>query len=348
MKNFSANDRVNVPSIFFDGLDYGTYVLRLYVAKGLNYNIDGIRVYNPAGLGAKADAEAEAIYAQKQESNATFTNLRAMLLTNPGAMGITDGVAIFSDAKADEGSTQKTITVPKLDANGRKQYNDDGTLITESISYTPKTLQAYKIDGPKNEIYLDNGDAIAFTITNWNTEQIQNQHLKLMVGVSVVQGGSAKFSTNNVTNEDATQVDQYYDVTPKNGTSTVMISNTTGVDGVLISVTNLKVSGGDAPYEVTAAGSAQPLAVTDEPEQNVLYIDVNEETEAYAAEFNGMRLLADIEAKAAAAEQSGEVDPQPTETPEPTQQPSVQDMIKQFLSSFVDMLFKSIARIFGH
>ena len=340
MKNYSPAERHNVPTIFFHDKPYGEYTLRLYVAKGLNYRIDGIRVYNPTGFGeGHQDAQAEKAYADYSEQNAAFTNLRDLLLTDPTNVTVNGGVAIFSDTKLAEGQTQKTVTVPVLNDDGTQKVDQDGKLVTEEVAYQPHTLKAYEIDGPKNEVYLDAGDAIAFTITNWAT--YKDKGVKLMMGVHKLKD-DATFSVNSGANQNAPEVDQYYDVTPADGSNKVMVANTSETEGVLISVTNIKVSGGESALAVKASGDlgAKALSVTDEAEENALFVAVDEEAIAYASEFNGRRIKAAVEAQM--------VVPETPDEPEVPQQPTIQDVIRDLLSSFVNALFGSISRLFGH
>ena len=346
--NQSVTPRYNVPTMFFHDLPYGTYTLKLIVGANSTYKIDGIRVYNPVGAAnaneeaVQAKNDAEAIYANEElrEQNATFTNLRDMILTGKDLTTSTGAIGYFTD------SNGAATTGYKWNETDKKY---------DKTNYPAKTLGVYEVDGPKNEIYLEGGTALAFTIKNWS--QISNkvddvELVKLMVGLSVPQGGEANVNLGRTPNEKITsEMDMYYEITPvvaQDGqTATVTITNVSG--SALLAVTNLKVSGRDVPIKPTMDISlnAQALSVSEEAEDTAvmpMYIAVTQETVEYAARLNA---IADGALEEIPADPTP-TDPAPTEDPEPTQQPTIVDMIRQILSDFVSRLFGSISRLFGN
>ena len=331
-KNASNEDRVNVPSIFFHDLPYGTYTLKLYASKGANFLFDGIRVYNPAGT---ADEASQAIYAAEdlKEQKAHFTNMRALLSAGAN-MG--EGIGFFSDTDV-TGENEKTVTIVINNPDGTEKSREEYT-------YRAHSLTAYNLEGPKDEIYLEPGNAIAFTITNMPAES-----LKFMMGIhiSAVRSGSGSLTIGG---KAVTSVDQYFDVTPGND-NTIRVANPAG-SGVLLSVTNLKISGGSREYTVQANG-AMPLAVVEDDaaaDVGVLNIAVTEETVEVASKLNALRYAADN--NGVIVEDDGEIiDPGQPDTPDEPDTPatpSLIDLIRQMISNFVSNLFKNVARLFGN
>ena len=308
LKNYSETERYNVPSISYIGQNSDTYTLKLFALEGSNYTLDGVRIYQSISDPKlyKADTVVE--------SNATFTRLRSLLLTDKAQLQSAEGAAVgyFLD----------------------KSASDEGT-----VTYT---LEDYRKDGPKSEIYLDPGQAIGFTIVGYK-DNFANKDIRIQVGLSAPDADSDEASALISRAEGAKSVDTlsaldvYYTVTPdENGN--VMIVNTS--DEALISVTNLKVSGKDAPTVVTYASyNASTLSAADVPESSIMYLTLNEQTVSYAKTFKSLPVVTE--------EDPGQTT-DPTETPEPTHQPTLQDLIRQIVSSFVSNLFKSIARLFGN
>lgn len=330
--NLAAKE--GTPSVWFSGLDYGTYTVRLYAPKGANFYLDGIRVYNPAGLDSTDEnfVAANNLYIDS-EKNATFTSLRDLMLESTG-VDITGGVAYFTTG-GDNAQT-KTVTVNVIE-NGKVVGNKE-------VTYAPNTKGDYKVNGPKNEIYLDSGASIAFKIKDWSTDF---NGVKLMVGMRVPEGGSASVVTNNTSyNRQVTnQVDTFFEVKPDDN-GYVMIKNN---GDALLSLTKLKVSGGSEAItpvilpltaqngEASNEVGAQALAVMDEAvETKKMFLFCDAETIAYTE---------DIEATLLVAEADAQIIP---DDPEPTPSiPSIQEMIHAMISTFVANLFSSISRLFG-
>ena len=202
---------INVPTISIQNVPYGKYVLRIETMNNTNYKLDGVRIYHPAD---ETNETVQNAYANDGEQNAVFTQVRQLLIS---AEDFTSGMSSVAGA----------VYTDKL---------HDGATITD-----------YEKIGPKNEVYLDNGDAIAFKVDGYQSG------MKVMVGLSApeqttdagdsvtakqrqvtVSNGSAA-KTQNI----SSNVDMYYAVTPT-ADGYVVITNT---GSALISVTNVKLSG---------------------------------------------------------------------------------------------------------
>lgn len=213
----STPSLINVPTISIQNVPYGKYVLRIDTMNNTNYKLDGVRVYHPAN---EANETVQNAYANDDEQNAVFTQVRKILLTaNSFGEGTYSRVAIsgvvYTDATREGGQTHDTNNV----------------------------AETYKDLGPKNEVYLANGNGIAFEIPNYNGQ-------KVMIGLSAPE--TAAIGTVIATNGSAAQpieiksnVDMYYEVTPTSN-GYVFIKNTSEA---LIAVTNVKVSGTAADAE---------------------------------------------------------------------------------------------------
>lgn len=213
---YESGTLYNVPTISFRNLESGKYQVTLYTDKTVDYQLDGVRVYNPG------NADVETLY-NADEKNATFTKVRDLLLE---ANSFNDGDA--------------SVT---------------GVVYTDQIregSHNTTAIDTYEKVGPKNEVYLATGNAIAFKVDNYQSG------MKVMVGLSAPAEGqnAGKVTMSNGSEKAPTNVnsavDMYYNVTP-NADGYVVIENT---GSYLISVTNVKLSG-------AAAVDATALSVDD-------------------------------------------------------------------------------------
>ncbi len=245
---YKSGTLYNVPTLSFDVADYnltrGTYVLVIYAGSNANYQLDGVRVYNPAD---EDNTTVQDAYSAENEANAQFLKVRDLLL-NAGSLGTVEG-------------TPGVVYVDTLNGSGNNQANiDDYTKV-----------------GPKNEVYLDNGNAIAFKVD-------YKDGMKVMVGLSAPEtgNGTVKLSSDaGVTPAEINStVDMYYAVTPT-ADGYVVIENTSNA---LISVTNVKLSG------TANANGASTLSV----DEGLL---------TYMASFNSLEVV--------------QPEPEPTPDPEP-------------------------------
>lgn len=213
MRNeYESGALYNVPTLSFETPDASaTYTLTITTNDQSNYKLDGVRVYHPAD---ETNETVQNAYANDGEQNAVFTQVRQLLIS---AKDFTSGMSSVAGA----------VYTDKL---------HDGATITD-----------YEKIGPKNEVYLDNGDAIAFKVDSYQSG------MKVMVGLSAPEqttdaGDSVTAKQGQVTVSDgsaaktqniSSNVDMYYAVTPT-ADGYVVIKNT---GSALISVTNVKLSG---------------------------------------------------------------------------------------------------------
>ena len=228
MYNYSKTERYNIPTISYRDLEAGQYKVVLTVLDGIEYNLDGVRVYNPA---AGSDTQflnlRDALVndASKAAESVTITNEEA----KNGLLFVDDknGLELEQvEYKTDENGNR----VPVLDENGNpkttKVYND--------------TFEAYKAVSPKNEIYLAPGEKLVFQLKDG-----VDVDKALWVGLSAPDydaNGSGSVSITDVPQSVDSAVDMYYPITADMiGDKGVVTIENTGK--TMISVTDLKAVG---------------------------------------------------------------------------------------------------------
>ena len=176
-----------IPTMSFCDLEYGTYTVMLTVAKDLikdddermTYYLDGIRVYNP--LRESSDPTIEDIYGEA-EANAVFKEVRDCLLEN-GSYGDEVSGAVFIDKFGDK------------------------------VGYTESQLVSdFETFGPKNEVYLGDGQLIAFVVS-------YDPGAHYYVGMKSISGDTIKATYQYQKSKKQIEIqhtaDLYYEVTPE-------------------------------------------------------------------------------------------------------------------------------------
>ena len=212
----------NIPVYTIDGLDYGTYTVRVTVLKqvdtvnsGSEFYLDGIRVINPLDSTDANVSVANAAYATDGEANMAVVTLRQKLIDEAQINEEDDKISW------NEGDNFVLFT----DTNGE---------ITSA--------EEYKSNGPKEEVYLNDGQSVTFSLYDWDPNAN-----KIYLGVKAPVGnGAVSINGNTLNINNAT--DCYYDIsgyanitTDAEGvkTATFKVEATSN----LISVTNIKVTG---------------------------------------------------------------------------------------------------------
>ena len=250
---YKIGDLYQVPIVSYNkhnlsSLRYGTYRVQLMVMKkAANANegtsartlfyLDGIRIYNPAGTSVETEVE----YAKNNEANATYTEIRDILLSAPEGDGVLKGNgAVFIDSLETE---------------------TDGQIVSK--------VATYESFGPKNEVYLNDGKneagvtqtgAIAFGITykEGMALQIGARSPENLAGNPSIQVTVTKNSDTGVQTKKIIPIkstaDMYYPIAIPEGVTTgdeltISIINNSGLDGTeiekgdhFIALTKLKQS----------------------------------------------------------------------------------------------------------
>lgn len=230
-KGTDTDTLYNIPVFTTDGLAYGTYTVTVTVAKQntkLGYKsefwLDGIRVYQPLNEGDANVAVATGAYATDGEANMANVTLRNKLL-----------------GEAD------------LDEEDNPVWKEGGNFVLfTDVDGELDTAEEYKSIGPKEEVYLNEGQSVTFSLYDWDPNTN-----KVYLGIKAPFGsGMAKVGSTTLTISNA--ADCYYDITSYGAV-------TTDEDGVktvtfaiastdnLISLTNIKVTG-NAKFTIVSTG----------------------------------------------------------------------------------------------
>lgn len=220
----------NTPCWTVDGMVYGTYTVVVRYVKGTTYGlaIDGFRVTNTLN---PDNATTNGFYADVGEANMQTAEIRNMVLAqanvNNAIFGMSApmyqvGVNEVLDAVFDDKDVISGATI--IDSNGTVNTN---------VTVDDKLVNI----GPKNEIYLNQGEAVVMTVpTTYTTVQ---------VGMRSLTGDTVKYQINSEpTKEMKSTVDMYYRVALADG-GKLVIQNKSDSKQIL-ALTKLKVTSSEA------------------------------------------------------------------------------------------------------
>ena len=211
----------NVPVFTWNAEKYGTYTVTVTIAKktdnsayGTEFYLDGIRVMNPMNPDSDNNLTiAQDAYAADGESNMTFATLRNALL-----------------ADTTENENEELV------------WNNKNFVVFTDTNGKVKDASTYQSNGPKEEVYLAQGQSVSFSLAKWDAD---TNHLylgiKAPMGAGTVQLGNKSVAVKNT-------VDCYYDVakfatiSEVNGVKVATLTITNPSDKI-ISLTNIKVTG---------------------------------------------------------------------------------------------------------
>lgn len=246
---YGENDTLyQIPVIRETSLEKGTYnvilqvTCRSYVQGEEGYFIlDGIRIHNPLDEADTADYLAT-------EKGTSVVNVREMVL---GTSSLAEqGVFTLNPDKIPEGATAAIVSNSGTDTN----LIALGATVTEILgqhSDVTNSMEDYLVVGPKNEVYLSKGNAVAFIAvaddTADKTMQIEakavntrsNYKLEIPALVNVGSSGVQEITI-------ATSTAMYYELDMSlckdlgNNKYLVILTNTSDTD---ISLSNLKYKG---------------------------------------------------------------------------------------------------------
>ena len=222
-----------IPTVSFQNLEYGEYKVTIMVttaAEGRStYYLDGVRVYNPI-QGLEEDQLVQDAYGADHELNAVFQEVRDILVTQ---------------ANLPEGDKLPNNSVVFIDQ------------VEEQTGVTTSEVGTYVEYGPKNEVYLAPGQAIAFRVSTGS-----NLHYYLgLKGPDGATQAEATSGTGKMQIDICGSCDMYYGVTP-NANGIVMVKNT-GKN--LLSITKLRTTSDseDENARIVSASVSELLAYAD-------------------------------------------------------------------------------------
>lgn len=213
----------NTPCWTVDGMTYGTYTVVVRYVKGTTYGlaIDGFRVTNTLN---PDNATTKDFYAAVHEDNMQTSEIRNMVLKQANVnnaifemsapmyrVGVNEVLdAVFDDKDVISGATI-------IESNGTVNTN---------VTVDDKLVNI----GPKNEIYLKNGQAVVM--------QIPSTYSTVQVGMRSLTGTPVQYKINTEEKTMNSTVDMYYKVSLAEGK--LVIQN---VSGGILALTKLKVTG---------------------------------------------------------------------------------------------------------
>lgn len=212
----------NTPCWTVDGMTYGTYTVVVRYVKGTTYGlaIDGFRVTNTLN---PSDATTNGFYADVYEANMQTSEIRNMVLAQANVYALADnwykvGSEVI-DAVFDKEDAARISGAVLI----KKNYN-------ESTGGTEVTVDKDLVNiGPKNEIYLNQGEAVVMQLTG--------SYDSVQVGMRSLTGDAVTYKINTEEKTMNSTVDMYYKVVPVEGK--LVIQN---VSGGILALTRLKVT----------------------------------------------------------------------------------------------------------
>ena len=242
-----AVNGTNVPVVTLNMRNRATYRVTIQNVKTGKEGIspvyfDGFRVYNTLN-----DNDSNAIYAQDNEANPSYCELRDQVLNAINVDSVIDNgngksqyakqVAgnvlsqVYASNGVDSGIT--AVVLSKKDANG------------DNSNVDAHDAQDLLDNGPKNELYLRNGQIVTF-----------NLNKAAQIGLKGVNGDDT--FTINGTQKSVSTTDMFYPVS----SGTITIKNTSNN---LLSITKIKafIGSNNAPEKTVASALFAPLSEDD-------------------------------------------------------------------------------------
>lgn len=228
-----SGDYYQIPTVSFQNLEYGEYKVTIMVttaAEGRStYYLDGVRVYNPI-QGLEEDQLVQDAYGADHELNAVFQEVRDILVTQANL------------PEGDELPNNSVVFIDQVDG----EIGGETSVVGTYVEY-----------GPKNEVYLEPGQAIAFRVSTGS-----NLHYYLgLKGPAGATQAEATNGTGKMQIKICGSCDMYYEVTPS-ADGIVMVRNT-GEN--LLSITKLRTTSDseDESASIVGASVSELLAYAD-------------------------------------------------------------------------------------
>lgn len=216
----------NTPCWTVDGMAYDTYTVVVRYVKGTTYGlaIDGFRVTNTLN---PDNAETQNFYADVGEAGMQTAEIRNMVLAKADVPALADNWYKVGNDVIDAVFDNEDATRISGAVLIKKNYN-------ESTGGTEVTVEKDLVNiGPKNEIYLNQGEAVVMQLTG--------SYASVQVGMRSLTGEAVSYKINGTSATMKSTVDMYYKVEPVEGK--LVIQN---VSGGILALTRLKVTSATA------------------------------------------------------------------------------------------------------
>ena len=176
------SDKYQIPVYSKEGLDYGTYWVKIGVNDKVNYPMlpqlsrgnqfyfDGLIIYDPI------EATGQALNAYKADGEAYpyATEVRDILLDATEFKELSDlGYGSVDGAVYLDYESVPKVTVPVLDEDGNPTGATENITdpdVTDISNHITTNILTYEKVGPKNEVYLSPKHAIAFKLAIYSQE----------------------------------------------------------------------------------------------------------------------------------------------------------------------------------
>lgn len=211
----------NTPCWTVDEMALNDYTVVVRFVKGQELAIDGFRV-----TGTQGDRYNNA-YAADGEANMQTAEIRNMVIANAQTN-------LDFDAYSNANEMYRVTANKVLDAVFNETDTITGAVILTDDSNGTDTVTVDKEllnIGPKNEIYLKNGQAVVM--------QIPTTYTTVQVGMRSLTGDAVTYKINTEEKTMNSTVDMYYKVEPVEGK---LVIQNVSEDGIL-ALTKLKVTG---------------------------------------------------------------------------------------------------------
>lgn len=219
----------NTPCWTVDGMAYGTYTVVVRYVKGTTYGlaIDGFRVTNTLN---PDNAKTKDFYAAVHEDNMQTSEIRNMVLAQAN---VSNAIFNMSDKMYRVGVNEVLDAVfddkDVIDGAAIISKLEDGTATTVTVDKDLVNI------GPKNEIYLNPGQAVVMQLTG--------DYASVQVGMRSLTGEPVSYKINGVSDTMNSTVDMYYKV---NLVDKKLVIQNTSKNKEILALTRLKVTSATA------------------------------------------------------------------------------------------------------
>ena len=209
----------NVPIVSLSGLAHGTYTLQMAAVKSgsagaKDVYLDGFRVYGTL------EDQNNNVYVSDKEDNPTFIELRDEVLT---AQNVSTDSSKYANQIAENVISQ---------VHAVSDSTTGAVIMSNNPKFNDADMQDLLDNGPKNEIYLQQGQALTFTI---NTKRVVQVGLKAL-------NQATTYTINNGTEQSLNaSTDMFYTVLNKAENATEQTITITNTGSEILSITKLKV-----------------------------------------------------------------------------------------------------------
>lgn len=199
----------NTPVFSYKDLTAGTYTVKIIVNSG-TISLDGFRVYHTQGN------VYESVYAADQEDQALTAEVRDITIA-----GSTYNLEDVDDWYKYGENIISAVYDETNDGSGAVILSEGSEITADADMIN---------DGPKNEIYLKQGQTIAMRLT-------ASSYDKVAVGMRSLNGGVVDYEINDQEGSVSSTVDMYYEVQPNDG---MIVIENTGEN--VLALTKMKVT----------------------------------------------------------------------------------------------------------